>query len=284
MGTWGIGLWSDDRTLDIKSDYLDLLQKKVSPENAVSGLMNIYHPEKDEETGYLFWLAIALVQWDYGHLLDFVKERAIQAIDANLDREHWATATSKDQKKRQEMIDELKRKLCSENANPRKIKLPTIKKTPWKVGDVISLCFTDMKTETETCYHPFQNLYGAVLIVDFWELDMGEIFLNPVLALYDWIGSEPVQLECLSERSFIRTEMYSNYGEKFFWATDVPWKALSKRYLLKKIGHISEFPFSKELVQEGYEKELFTWGTIERAMVDYWIKERKEIPCKRPCL
>ena len=66
MGAWGTGFYSDDETLDIKDTYLDLLRKKVPPEEAVAQMMEEWKPDKDQECGYFFWLTIALLQWEYG--------------------------------------------------------------------------------------------------------------------------------------------------------------------------------------------------------------------------
>ncbi len=94
-------------------------------------------------------------------------------------------------------------------------------------------------------------MYGAVLVVDFWERDLGDIHFDPVVALYDWIGKEPVTMADLDGVPFLKTEMYGNHGKRQFWAADMPWKRLYDWYDLARIGHLDEFPFYQGTASRG---------------------------------
>ena len=83
MGAWGTGFWSDDDTCDVREDYLDRLRKKKTPEEALAEMLPIYMPDQDGESGYLFWLTIALLQWEYGHLTEPIKEKALAILSSN---------------------------------------------------------------------------------------------------------------------------------------------------------------------------------------------------------
>lgn len=276
MGTWGTGFWSDDLTSDVRNDYLDLLRKQVTPEDAVTQLLETYEPDKDDEAGYLFWLAVASLQWDYGHLSDSVKEKALQIFDTTLDEERWAEADTRDRKKRREVMAALRQKLSGENLKPKTLRPYVKKRNPWRVGDVISLRFEHMQRNYAPPYmHPFQGMYGAVLVVDFWEHDLGDIYFEPVVALYDWIGEKPATMADLRDAHFFKSEMYCRYGERYFWAADMPWKRLYGWYDLERIGHMDDLPFSQEQLQEGYEKKSIPWGTIETAIVDHKLGIRQ---------
>lgn len=273
MGAWGTGFWSDDLTSDVRNDYLDLLRKQVSPADAVAKLLETYEPDKDDEAGYLFWLAVASLQWDYGHLSDEVRDKALRVFDTTLDEERWAEADARDRKKRKEVMAALRQKLSSENLSPKKLRPYVKKRNPWKVGDVISLRFEHMWGRfSHPRFYPFQGMYGAVLVVDFWEQDIGDIYFNPLIAIYDWIGKEPATMADLDGVPFLKTEMYGNQGKRQFWAADMPWKRLYDWYDLARIGHLNELPFTKEQLQEGYDKESIPWGTIEKAIVDQRVK------------
>ncbi len=277
MGAWGTGFWSDDYTMDLKNSYLDRVRRKVAPEEAVTQLVEEFQPERDEETGHLFWLTIALLQWEYGHLSPTIHTRAMEVLDSNVDAERWNDADRRDQRKRKEVMDKLRAKLFSENPKPKKLKPYVRKRNPWKVGDVISIYFEHMQTKSDPRFHPFQGMYGAVLVVDFWEQDLGDIHFQPVVALYDWIGKEPATMEQLEDIPFIRTELFQRHEARYFWVTDMPWKWVYDWYGLTRIGHLDTLPFPPEVLSEGYEKSYSTpsWGTIALAIVDHRLQDDK---------
>jgi len=181
MGAWGTGFWSDDMTSEVRDDYLDLLRRGATPEEAVAKLLPQYQPEADEESGYLFWLAIASLQWDYGHLSDELRAKALAILDSGVDEERWAeSARPADQRKRREVLQKLGQKLASVQEKPKKLRPYGYKRTRWKVGDVISLRFGlmgDHRITPDEEYWPYHNCYGAALVVGFWEEDLGDIYV-----------------------------------------------------------------------------------------------------------
>ena len=82
MGAWGTALYSNDTASDIRGDYVDLLRRGNSNEDALKKLM-----EKDgdcigiEEEEPLFWYALADTLWNYGRLTPEVKEKALYFLD-----------------------------------------------------------------------------------------------------------------------------------------------------------------------------------------------------------
>ena len=129
-------------------------------------------------------------------------------------------------------------------------------------------------------FWPFQNLYGAALIVDFWEMDIGDIYINPVVALYDWLGAAPARMSDLEAVPFFRTEFYSNEGKRYFWAADMPLKREFDWYDLQVIGHLDRLPFTDSELAEGYIKEANRWGTLEKTIADHWLETGRELPKK----
>ena len=79
MGAWGTALYSNDTASDIRGDYVDLLRRGNSNEEALKKLMekNRYCIG-DEEEEPLFWYALADTLWNYGRLTPEVKERIDQ--------------------------------------------------------------------------------------------------------------------------------------------------------------------------------------------------------------
>ena len=287
MGAWGTGFWSDDDTCDVREDYLDRLRKKKTPEEALAEMLPIYMPDQDGESGYLFWLTIALLQWEYGHLTEPIKEKALAILSSNVDDERWAEASPSDRRKRRQVMEQLAAKLRTPQVKPKKLRPYVRKRNRFQVGDVLSLRFGTMKPSEQDVFRqdterfwPFQNLYGAALIVDFWEVNIGDIYINPVVALYDWLGAAPARMSDLEAVPFFRTEFYSNEGKRYFWAADMPLKREFDWYDLQVIGHLDRLPFTDSELAEGYIKDANRWGTLEKTIADPWLETGRELPKK----
>ena len=82
MGAWGTALYSNDTASDIRGDYVDLLRRGNSNEEALKKLMekNRYCIG-DEEEEPLFWYALADTLWNYGRLTPEVKEKALYFLE-----------------------------------------------------------------------------------------------------------------------------------------------------------------------------------------------------------
>ena len=82
MGAWTTRIFDDDGAADIRSEYRILLGYGVPNEKAYELIRDcyykVYEKEDDED---IYWLAIALYQWQNGILLDEVKENALRCID-----------------------------------------------------------------------------------------------------------------------------------------------------------------------------------------------------------
>ena len=134
MGTWGTGIYDDDVSSDVKYEYVDMLRQGVSNEEATQKLINRWDTE-DIEEGPIFWFALANIQWDYGRLLEYVKEEALKHIRNKLDLERW-----KDNKelyrKRKEALEKLEKKLNTPMPGEKKISKYRNYICPWEIGDV----------------------------------------------------------------------------------------------------------------------------------------------------
>ena len=64
MGAWGVGLYQDDVTCDVRSDYVNRLKVGLSNIDATKDLieLNLDFIE-DPDDGPLFWLVLADTQW-----------------------------------------------------------------------------------------------------------------------------------------------------------------------------------------------------------------------------
>lgn len=283
MGVWGTGFWSDDTTSDVRSSYMDGLKKKRPPEEVLARLIDEYEMDTDDD-GYLCWLAVALLQWEYGHLSEDVKAKALAALHSGADEERWMEASEKDRRKRREVMRQLEEKLLSANVKPKKVRPYVRKRTKWKVGDVISLRFGTMIPHQPERLWPFQDLYGAVLVVDFWEEDLGDIYIMPVVAPYEWVGCSPAQEKDLECASFLKEQSPRGAVMARFWLGKVPMKKDYNLHDLHVLFHLDQIPFPKEELPIPQKTQSFGWGNLGAHIADTWLEMGREVPSQEKSL
>ena len=90
MGAWGPGIYQDDVALDIKGEYIKLLQEGKSTKEANQEIINNNADYfTDEEDVVPAILALADIEWKYGRLDDIVKNDALKIIDQKIGIEPW---------------------------------------------------------------------------------------------------------------------------------------------------------------------------------------------------
>ena len=158
MGVWGTALYSNDTASDIRGDYVDLLRRGNSNEEALKKLM-----EKDgdcigiEEEEPLFWYALADTLWNYGRLTPEVKEKALYFLDhpeAELAR--WEDDGGKYVEAWMRTLEKLRTKLLSPQPPEKKVSKYRLYKCTWQVGDVYAY-----RLESE--YSKEKGLAGSML-------------------------------------------------------------------------------------------------------------------------
>jgi hypothetical protein len=210
------------------------------------------------------------------------REKALAILASGVDEARWAEVRPRDREKRREVMAKLEEKLRSEPAKGKKLRPYTHKRLLWKVGDVLSL---RLERECEpwrgsTFCWPFDDLYTAVLIVDSWEEDAGDIYDIPVVAVYDWMGVEEAAIEDLAGTPFLRGDDWFRGTEehkRYFHSVDHP---LRQDYLwndLKKLGHLEQLPaFPRE--EWEYRKKTNRWGVMGEMLIMEWVLRGKPIP------
>lgn len=180
MGTWGTAIYSDDTASDIKDDFKEYVADGLTSEEATERLKKEYNPDPDDDEWSVFWLSLALIQWQTGRLLQDVKEKAIEIIDNGSDLMRWLDADKNTQKKRVQALNMLKEQL--------NMPQPPIKKIPkrfqsfceFDVGDAIS----------------YKLQSGNYIILKVIKIITDKGGSHPVFEVCDWIGSElPIERE-----------------------------------------------------------------------------------------
>jgi len=119
MGTWGVGVFSNDMAADIRDDLRDLIAEGTSAENATSRLRDEYGIGEGGADDHDFWLGLAAAQHSIGHVDEAVRSRAIEIIEAPEELERWQP---KDRKRRQAALEKLRERLSQPPPPPKRLR------------------------------------------------------------------------------------------------------------------------------------------------------------------
>lgn len=211
MGAWSTRIFDDDGAADIISEYRILLGYGLSPEKAYKLIQDRFYQEYvggDEEDVY--WLSIALYQWQKGILMEKVKGGAIRCIDDEEYLERWKDSGRKVYEKRKQVLQTLKDKLLHEINPVKKVaKCPAYyrSKTKWNVGDLLAYRMLEKyphlaESEYENsrklgeCREMLEGKYVLLRVVENKRKPVTELYPEldymswSNIMLYDWMGEE----------------------------------------------------------------------------------------------
>ena len=138
MGAWGVKIFQDDIAEDVKDEYIDRIKQGKNNIEVTNELIEEYVNGLDEDEISVFWFALASIQWDYGRLLEEVKEKALGYIKSGQDLRRWKKEESeKNYIKRKEVIQELENKLNSEMPKEKRVYPQRNYVCEWEDGDVL---------------------------------------------------------------------------------------------------------------------------------------------------
>jgi hypothetical protein len=131
MGTSGTALYADDTACDVRDQFIELLARSASPEEATNAFIRSWAAQIDDaEDGPVFWLALADTQWKYGCLSQEVRIRAVEVIETESDLQRWEGVY---RERRRVALAKLKEKLSSPQPNQRRprqrkpVEIPSLK-------------------------------------------------------------------------------------------------------------------------------------------------------------
>jgi hypothetical protein len=137
MGTWGAAIFSDDFASDIKDNFILKMSSGISAQQATQQLLDENRDDLGDVDSYcVFWLALAQVQTNKGHLQKEVKGTALEIIDKEKDLERW-TEDKKLLEERRIILQKLKMQLLAEQPPPKKFPKPWVRSTQMESGDLI---------------------------------------------------------------------------------------------------------------------------------------------------
>lgn len=163
MAFWGTGLYSNDLSLDIQDDIIELFHKGKSAEEITEELLNQWHYLMDKPyDAPLFWFVLADNLWKRGMLTEYVKKQALYWIDNNGDVERWENNVPKSAKQRIKVLNQLKERILSPQPPKKKPRIETLYKCEWKIGDVFAY-----KLKSEKAFEMgFENRYFLIQKID----------------------------------------------------------------------------------------------------------------------
>lgn len=133
MSAWGIELFDNDFALDLKTDFIEMLGTGMTIDDIEEQLFKNAPVEADEDE-CIFWSVLAFLEWEYGLLNDYVKNKAKYIIKNRPDDKLFLDNQKK--VKRKMVLENLYRKLDTINPKAKKIKPTFVYRTAWNVGDI----------------------------------------------------------------------------------------------------------------------------------------------------
>lgn len=221
MGVWGVGLFQDDVTCDIKQEYLNRLRIGYTNEEATEEVID-YNADsvEDEEEAPLFWFALADIQWRYGRLLPEVKEMAMEYLKSGEDLERWK-GNAKLYKKRKFVLEELEKKLNSPMPTERKVSKLYLKKATWRPGDLLlyKIGNGENAADSEIYKSRWCGKYVMIRVINDIRLNVGSLpqdkYYNEMsgVKMYNWVGDHEPNLDIVKKLGFLQLRRFSPYSK-----------------------------------------------------------------------
>lgn len=213
MGAWSAEIFDDDGAEEIKEEYKILLGYGISPEKAYQKIEDYFYSDyKGEHDEDVYWLSIALFQWQNGILLEEIKQEALRCIDDENYLERWKDSGEQIYQKRKKVLEDLKYKLKNE-VKERKKKFTKCPKryrykTEWEVGDLLAykmlspmfkwgdLVDAEDKRKLQKAQELIKDRYILLRVVAVDKMPVSAICpeldysSSAVVMLYDWVGDK----------------------------------------------------------------------------------------------
>lgn len=119
MGSWGVGIFSNDAAADIRGDFRDLIAEGLSADAATKRLHDDYGIGPGGVDDNDFWFGLAAAQHRIGHVAGGVLGRALEIIDDPAELERW---DPKDRERRRAALAKLQVQLESPVPAPKKVR------------------------------------------------------------------------------------------------------------------------------------------------------------------
>lgn len=240
---------------EIYAQYKSNLEDGKNNEDAYNDLYSYYQDAIEDEyslESILFWIVVALFQWEYGIVDEMIKEKAIDIIDQNkiklLGDEYIyisdLAAIEKD-------FIEIKELLLSDNLKYKKIKQKMRYVDPWLKGDVF-IYKIDLHSITPLVIgenNLEKDKYGIdgkyIALQKIQNVQSCSRNSVPCLAIYNWISDEkPSDLSIFKDIGFI--ELLYDSPDNIVYLLDIEVSS-GEEFTDMGIEYIGHIPLKEEL-------------------------------------
>jgi hypothetical protein len=183
MGAWGTAIFSDDLAADVRGDFRDCIGDGLSVEEATARLQAEYLNglDDDDDDLLVFWIALALSQWNIGRVHEPTRKRAIEIIKSGRELSRWDSPTDRD--KRQSVLERAAQQLLSPAPNPKRVPKRHRSANTWATGEIIGLQLKSGRWTLVRVIGHHQDKGGRFAVTE----------------LLDWVGAEiPTRQETVS--------------------------------------------------------------------------------------
>lgn len=114
MGIWGPGLYENDLALDMKQFVSDEIEAGTSSPIVAKKLSEAFSfAVGDEDDELVYWMTLADLQVDLGHLDDHVREKVLSYIEHGENSKVWVSSNPAERKARKKVLDALRKEIVS---------------------------------------------------------------------------------------------------------------------------------------------------------------------------
>ena len=215
MGIWGLDLYQNDTSLDVKGEFEELYNASKTVQDITDILVFNYNRIMgDDREEPLFWFALADIQWNLGVLLPVVREKALYWIDKDSAAFRSLTIDEPKRTMRKRVLDDLRVKLLSPQPPKKKPTGKRIYKCQWELGDVFAY-------RLESDLAKARGLYGRYFLVQ--KIDEDIWYPGHVIPIvYVKITRDvsiPSNVEEYNQLEFV--QMWFTKYEDRFWPIDM---------------------------------------------------------------
>lgn len=251
MGFWGTGLYDNDFAADVKGRFDELIREYRSEVEATEIIEEEFAKAlSDEHERFLFYTALADTQWDWGRLIDRIKNEALRNLDVIDDSVLFSDPVCV--KERREVLEKLIVKLNSEQPQKKRIVKRRVYRCKWENGDTFSLPIVTDKGK-ELGFSP-----GQILIRKVSQMKMYPDHVIPIVYFKLLKGDkEIITLDDYNSAEYVQT-FSEKYSHRFFpldfgdLAGDIARKS-KREYKRDKYGRL---PVYRSQIRMTNEKQI----------------------------
>ena len=282
MGAWGTSLYSNDTTSDIRGTYRELMKFGKTNEETTNELIEMNRDIiGDMEEEPLFWYALADTQWNYGRLLESVKDKALFFLTQDHEKERWRDSGDKKANEWKRTLEKLSVKLSTGQPKEKKISPFKIYECKWKLGDVFAYKFTGEYSKSKG----FINRYIVFRKVS--EVSWYPRNIIPIVQVYNWVGDIVPDINDIKDYPLLtidRSKRKEGKTDRYYLTLISDSERSIPKENLSYMGNIQGgdlVPFRGHdywigHLSVGWEKSKYN-STIEKEIIDLMLLDRQAI-------